>query len=76
MIKLTCCRIGKYPKYNYRYKGWFTKEFKTLDKMAMWLYKSKNNFILPNIKKELTKNQIRILNCKLSALSKKYGDKT
>ena len=71
MIKLTCCRIGKYPKYNYHYKGWFIKEFETLNEVAMWLYKSKNNFILPNIKKELNRNQIKSLEYKMIALRRK-----
>ena len=71
MIKITCCRIGKYPKYNMVHKGCFVKEFQSLNQFATWVVKVYPNMMYPLLTKELTSEQHLSLNNKVSALFRK-----
>ena len=64
MLKITCCRIGKYSNINIHGKGMFVKEFKNLSEMAMWIHKCRCNIWFPMINQELTKGQLESLNKK------------
>ena len=49
MYKITCCRMGKWPKANIGKKGCFVKEFETLCDFANFFNKSRFKLFFPYI---------------------------
>lgn len=68
MIKITCCRNGSRFRLNRECKGQFVKEFKDLNELALWWYKSRRKIFFPKIRQELSKEQVRTLCLKYDAL--------
>lgn len=71
MYIISCCRIGSFNSFNRKSKGIFKKKFKTLSDLTNFWMKSKRKVYFPNIRNELTKNELEILNRKCHAVAYK-----
>ena len=54
MYKITCCRVGKWPKANRGKKGCFIREFDSLYDFANFFNKSRFKLFFSYINMELT----------------------
>ena len=66
MYKITCCRMGKWPKANIGKKGCFIREFETLYDFANFFNKSRVKLFFPYINEELTEEELRWLSNRLN----------
>lgn len=71
MIRITCCRQGKFPKNNLGVKGTFIKEFDNMQQLAVFVRSSFNSLFFPKIKEELNRKQYKELVNKLESLRRK-----
>jgi hypothetical protein len=70
MYKITCCRLGKWNIPNRHHRGPFIKEFNTLSKLSKFIVDNQSRFFYPNIKKELTRKEFRIVITKINSIHK------
>ena len=70
MIKITCCRQGKFPKNNLGVKGTFIKEFDNMQQLAVFV-RGSNSLFFPKIREELNRKQYKELVNKLESLRRK-----
>lgn len=70
MYRITCCRMGKWPKANIGKKGCFIREFETLYDFANFFNKSQFKLFFPYINKELTEEELRWLLNRLTNYSR------
>ena len=71
MIRITCCRQGKFLKNNLGLKGIFIKEFDNMQQLATFVRGSFNSLFFPKIKEELNRKQDKELVNKLESLGRK-----
>lgn len=71
MYLITCCRIGNKLNINYKGKGAFTKSFKSLEELVGFIVRNKKWVCFPNLKKELSKHDMRVINIKYNAMIRK-----
>lgn len=71
MIRITCCRLGKFSKNNLDVKGIFIKEFDNMQQLAVFVRSSFNSLYFPKIKEELNRKQYKELVDKLESLRRK-----
>lgn len=64
MYTITVCRRGNHYKNT---KGFFKKEFNTLDEIVKFYLNANDNLYFPEIRKELTRREVGILCNKFSA---------
>ena len=66
MYKITCCRIGKWPKANRGKKGCFIREFETLYPFATFFPTRLAPLFFPCIHEEFTEQEIRWMSNRLN----------
>lgn len=71
MIRITCCRLGRFPRNNIEKKGTFIKEFDNMQQLAVFVRGSFKSLFFPKIKEELNRKQHRELVGKLQSLERK-----
>lgn len=69
IYKVTFIRIGKYPRYNMKEKGAFTKEFSSIDEIAKFLVDSRNSLYMKS--NNLSRAERRVLFVKFRSLDYK-----
>ena len=67
-MKITFCRMGKYPKCNTKHRGAFTREFDSLESLAKFIKDNRTSLFCPLLHKELSKDQMYALNQKFRSL--------
>lgn len=68
MIRITCCRMGRFPRSNKESKGTFIKEFDNMQQLALFVKHSWKSLYFPYANKELTKHQRFELMNKINSL--------
>ena len=68
MIEITCCRMGVRTNLNFGHKGKFKRQFKDLRSLALFIDKAGGKLFYPSLRKELTREQRRLLSEKLCSL--------
>lgn len=66
MYKVTFIRGGKYPRYNLKGKGAFTKEFQSIDEIAKFLADNWSRIYMKS--NNLSKDEKRVLFVKFRSL--------
>ena len=67
-MKITFCRMGKYPKCNTKHRGAFTREFGSLESLAKFIKDNRRSLYCPNLRKEITNEQWYAINQKFRSL--------
>lgn len=67
-MKITICRLGTINHINIKAKGSFVREFDSIESLARFFYDNLRIFFYPNLKKELSKEELNVLCNKSAAL--------